>query len=103
MKSLILITICTIIALPFVKVKKSSHRIETKTTDSVVCIGECKINENNIAYEQEKNIVLDRISYLGNPNCVVFIENRRYRIQPIKVEEVRFPRCETNNSLSICK
>lgn len=103
MKSFLLITVCTIMALPFIKIQKSSHRLETGKADSIMCIGRCAINKYNTAYEQEKSLLLDRLSYMGNPNCVVFVENRQYRIAPIKVEEVRFPRCETNNSLSICK
>lgn len=99
MKSLGLIIICGLFTLPFVKVN-TMPEFAVKQNDSIMCVGRLTAKNYKTAYEQEKDYLLDNIHLVGNPDCSITIENRQYRISPIKVEKMQFTRCESDRCLA---
>jgi len=99
MKSIGLIFICALLALPFVKVEPMSD-IAVRQNDSIMSVGESTAKKYKTAYEQEKDYLLDNIYRVGNPDFSIIIENRQYRITPIEAKKMQFTRCKNDRCLA---
>lgn len=102
MKSLIICIICATAFVPFVKVNTMPDMF-IKQNDSIMCVGRTTAQNYKIAYEQEKDYLLDNIHHVGDTHCVIAIENRQYKLAPIESKEMRFTRCQDDMLFSTCK
>lgn len=101
MKSLIIFIVFSAALVPFIKLKRMPD-VFIKQSDSIMCVGRITAQNYKTAYEQEKDYLLDNIHHVGDNHCVIFVENRQYRITPIESKEMCFTRCQTNNTFT-CK